>query len=74
MAGPVVGSWKCFGPSWTSGHLSIIEKPEFTVEADLVETLDESDVAADVKLVLELRMHLEKHFALFDESKGCLLS
>ena len=56
------------------GHLSIIEKPEFTVEADLVETLDESDVAADVKLVLELRMHLEKHFALFDESKGCLLS
>lgn len=35
------------------GHLSIVEQPELTVKANLVKALDESNVAADVELVLE---------------------
>jgi hypothetical protein len=40
----------------------------------LVKTLNESDVSADVELVLELGMHLEEHFALLNKSEGRLLS
>jgi hypothetical protein len=40
----------------------------------LVKALDESNVPADIKLVLELGMHLEEHLALLNKSKGRLLS
>ncbi len=56
------------------GHLSIFEQPEFTVKADLVKALDENDVPADIKLVLELGMHLEEHLAVLNKSEGRLLS
>lgn len=40
-------------------HFCVVEEPELRVKADLIEALNQSDIAADIELVLKLRVHFE---------------
>jgi hypothetical protein len=40
-------------------HFCIVKQPELRIKTDLIEALNQRDVATDIELVLELRVHLE---------------